>query len=114
MGMLLIGSPQYLARVRPGRTQQAFIIHTGDYICKFSVTIFLPELRLIWFNSLGKNYCPYFYLHLFRSLVKVYCLIFTYVFTNPAFALFKIKTAFINICNKRYCLCKIYMYSFIL
>ena len=46
-------------------------------------------------------------------MIQIYCVILAHSFANTAFVLFKVKTAFINVGNKGYCLSEVYMYGFI-
>ena len=47
-------------------------------------------------------------------MTKIYGVILANSFANTTFLLFKVKAAFINICDKRNCLSKVYMDGFIL
>jgi hypothetical protein len=114
MGMLLVGSTQYLTFVWPGGTHQPFIVHTGYYVLHLSIAIFAPQLRVKYLIARRQNDRPYIYFYLLRLLIKIYGLILTDSFANTAFLLFKVKTAFIYISYQRNCLCEVYMDSFVL
>ena len=114
MGMLLVGRAQDLAFVWPGGAQQPFIIHTGYNVRHPSVAIVAPHLGVKWLKARRQNDRRYFYFDLLRFLLKIYGVIFTDPFANTTFLLFKVKAAFINICDKRNCLRVVYMDGFVL
>jgi hypothetical protein len=114
MGMLQVGSTEYLTLVWSGGAQQPLIVHTGYHVLKLSVPIFLPYLRIKRLKAGSQNDRPYTYFFLFRRLIEIYRLILTYCFANTTFALFKIKTAFIYISDKWNRLSEIYMDCLIL
>ncbi len=114
MGMLLVGSTQYLTLVRPGGAHQPFIVHAGDHVLHLSVTISVPHLRIKWLKARRQNNRPYIYFYLLRRLIEVDGLILTYCFANTTFLLFKVKAAFINIRDKGNGLSEIDMDGFIL
>ena len=113
MGMLLVGSTQYLTFVWTGGAHQPFIVHTGYHVLKLSVAIFIPHLRIKCLNARRQNYCSYFYLYLFRGLIQIDGVILTDSFANTTFLLFKVKTAFIYISDKGNGLSEIDMDGFI-
>jgi hypothetical protein len=114
MGMLLVGSTQYLTFVWPGGAHQPFIIHTGDHVLQLSVAVFIPHLRIKCLNARCQNDCSYFDFYLFRDLAKINGFILTNSFANTTFLLFKVKTAFIDIRDKGNGLSEIDMDGFIL
>jgi hypothetical protein len=114
MGMLLVGSTQYLTFVWPGSAHQPFIVHTGYHVLKLSIAIFIPHLRIKWLKARRQNDRPYIYFYLLRRLIEIYGLILTDCFANTTFLLFKVKTAFINISDKGNGLSEVYMDGFIL
>jgi hypothetical protein len=114
MGMLLVGSTQYLTFVWPGGAHQPFIVHTGYHVLKLSVAIFIPHLRIKWLKARRQNYRPYIYFYLLRRLIEIYGLILTDSFANTTFLFFKVKTAFIYISDKGNGLSEVYMDGFIL
>ena len=114
MGMLLVGSTQYLTFVWPGGAHQPFIVHTGYHVLHLSVAIFIPHLRIKWLNARRQNDRPYFYFYLLRRLIEIDGLILTDSFANTTFLLFKVKTAFIDISDQGNGLSEIDMDGFIL
>jgi hypothetical protein len=114
MGMLLVGSTQYLTFVWPGGAHQPFIVHTGYHVLQLSVAIFIPHLRIERLNTRRQDYCSYFYFYLLGRLIQIDGLILTDRFANTTFLLFKVKTAFINISDKGNGLSEIDMDGFIL
>ena len=114
MGMLLVGSTQYLTFVWPSGAHQPFIIHTGYHVLKLSVAIFIPHLRIKWLKARRQNDRPYIYFYLLRRLIQIYGVILTYSFANTTFLLFKVKTAFIYISDKGNGLSEIDMDGFVL
>jgi hypothetical protein len=114
MGMLLVGSTQYLAFVWPGGAHQPFVVHTGDHVLHLSVAIFIPHLRIKCLNAWRQNDCSYFYFYLFRGLAKINGFILTNSFANTTFLFFKVKTAFIDISDQGNGLSEIDMDGFIL
>jgi len=97
MGMLLVGSTQYLTFVWPGGTHQPFIVHTGNHVLKLSVAISIAHLRIKRLKARRQNDRRYFYFYLLWRLIEIDRLILTDSFANTTFLLFKVKTAFINI-----------------
>jgi hypothetical protein len=73
-----------------------------------------PHLRIKRFKARSENYRRNFYFYLFRLLLKVDGVILTDCFANTTFLLFKVKAAFINICDKGNGLRVVYMDGFIL
>ena len=71
MGMLLVGSTQYLTFVWPGGAHQPFIVHTGYHVLHLFVAIVIPHLRIKRLKARRQNDCSYFYLYLFRGLAKI-------------------------------------------
>jgi hypothetical protein len=114
MGMLLVGSTQYLTFVWPGGAHQPFIVHTGYHVLHLSVAIFIPHLRIKWLKARRQNDPPYIYFYLLRRLIEIYGLILTDCFANTTFLLFKVKTAFIYISDKGNGLSEVYMDGLIL
>jgi hypothetical protein len=114
MGMLLVGSTQYLTFVWPGGAHQPFIVHTGYHVLHLSVAIFAPQLRVKYLIARRQNDPPYIYFYLLRRLIEIYGLILTDSFANTTFLFFKVKTAFIYISDKGNCLSEVYMDGFIL
>jgi hypothetical protein len=114
MGMLLIGSTQYLTLVWSGGAHQPFIVHTGDHILHRTVTIPVPHLGIKWLKARRQNDRPYMYLYLLRRLVQIDGVILTYCFANPTFLLFQVQTTLINIRDKGDGLSEIDMDSFVL
>jgi hypothetical protein len=114
MGMLLVGSTQYLTFVWPGGAHQPFIVHTGYHVLHLSVAIFIPHLRIKWLKARRQKYRPYIYFYLLRRLIEIYGLILTDSFANTTFLFFKVKTAFIYISDKGNGLSEVYMDGFIL
>ena len=114
MGMLLVGSTQYLTFVWPGGAHQPFIVHTGYHVLQLSVAIFIPHLRIKCLNARRQNDRPYIDFNLLRRLFEINGLILTDCFANTTFLLFEIKTAFIDISDQGNGLSKIDMDGFIL
>ena len=114
MGMLLVGSTQYLTFVWPGGAHQPFIVHTGDHVLKLPVAIFSPHLGIKCLKARRQNDRPYIDFHLLRRLIEIDGLILTDRFANTAFLLFKVKTAFIDISDQGNGLSEIDMNGFIL
>jgi len=114
MGMLLVGSTQYLTFVWPGGTHQPFIVHTGYHILHLSVTISIPHLRIKRLKARRQNDRRYFYFYLLRRLIEIDGLILTDSFANTTFLLFKVKTTFIDISDQGNSLSEIDMDGFIL
>jgi len=114
MGMLLVGSSQYLTLVWPGGAHQPFIVHTGYHVLHLSVAIFIPHLRIKCLNARRQNDRSHFYFHLFGRLIQIYGFILTDSFANTTFLLFKVKTAFIYISDQGNGLSEIDMDGFIL
>jgi hypothetical protein len=114
MGMLFVGSTQYLTFVWPGGAHQPFIVHTGNHVLKLSVAIFISHLRIKWLNARRQNDRPYVDFYLLRRLIEIDGLIFTDSFANTTFFLFKVDTAFINIRDQGNRLSEIDMDSFVL
>jgi hypothetical protein len=114
MGMLLVGSTQYLTFVWPGGAHQPFIVHAGDHVLHLSVAISIPHLRIKWLKARRQNDRRYFYFYLLRRLIEIYGLILTDSFANTTFLLFKVKTAFIDVSDKGNGLSEIDMDGFML
>jgi hypothetical protein len=95
--MLLVGSTQDLTFVRPGGAHQPFIVHAGDHVLKLSVAIFVPHLGVKGLDAGRQNDRSYIDLYLLRRLFEIDGLILTDRFANPAFFLFQVKTAFIDV-----------------
>jgi hypothetical protein len=114
MGMLLVGSTQYLTLVWPGGTHQPFIVHAGNHVLHLSVAISISHLRIKWLKARRQNDRRYFYFYLLRRLIEIDGLILTDSFANTTFLLFKVKTAFIDISDQGNGLSEIYMDGFIL
>jgi len=49
----------------------------------------------------ARNNCPHFYFDPFRALIKINGLVLTGTFTNPAFLVFEVETAFIDVSGLR-------------
>ncbi len=81
---------------------------------KLSVAIFFPHFRIKGLKAGRQDYGSYIYLFLLRLLFQIYGVILTYPFADATFLLFKIKTAFIYIGDKRDCLSKVDMDGFVL
>jgi hypothetical protein len=114
MGMLLVGSTQDLALVRPGGTHQPFVVHTGHHILHLSVAISVPHPGVKWLNARRQNDRRYFYFYLLRRLGEIDRLILTDRFANTTFLLFQVKTAFIDISDQGDGLSEVYMDGFVL
>jgi len=114
MGMLLVGSTQNLAFVRPCCAQQTFIVQAGYHVFELSVAILLLRLRIKWFKARRQNDRPYIDFYLLRRLIEIDGLILTDAFTNTTFLLFQVKTAFVDVRNQRNRLSEIDMDGFIL
>jgi len=97
MGMLLVGSTQYLTFVWTGGAHQALIVHTGDHILHLSVAIFIPHFGIKCLNAGRQNDRSYLYFYLFRDLIEINGFVLTDSFANTTFLFFKVKTAFIDI-----------------
>jgi hypothetical protein len=113
MGMLLVGSAQYLAFVGPGGAQQPLVVHTGHHIRNRSVAILALYLGIINIIARTQNDGGNIDAYLLRGLVKVDGVVLTHALTNTAFFLFKVKTAFINIGDQWNGLRKIYMHGLV-
>src|SRR4030042_460640 len=100
MGMLLVGSTQYLTFVWPGGAHQPLIVHAGDHVLHLSVAISIAHLRIKWLKARRQNDRRYFYFYLLRRLIEIDGLILTDSFANTTFLLFKVKTAFIDISDQ--------------
>ncbi len=114
MGMLLVGSTQYLTFIWPGGAHEPFVVHTGDHVLKLSVAIFSPHLRIKWLKARRQNDRPYIDFYLLRRLIEIDGLILTDSFANTTFLLFKVNTAFIDVSDKGNGLSKVDMDGFIL
>ena len=114
MGMLFVGSTQYLTFVWPGGAQQPFIVHTGHHVLKLSVAIFSPNLRIKWLKARRQNDRPYIDFYLLRRLIEIDGLILTDAFANTTFLLFQVNTAFIDIRDQGNGLSEVDMDRFIL
>ena len=86
MGMLLVGSTQYLTCVWPGGAEQPLKVHAGDYVLEVSVVIFLSYLRIKGLNAGRQDDGANVYLSLLRLLVEIDGLILTDCFADPTFA----------------------------
>ena len=64
---------------------------------KFSVTIFIPHLRIERLNARGQNDCPYLHFYFLCRLIQIDGVILTDSFANTAFLLLQVQTAFIDI-----------------
>jgi hypothetical protein len=104
MGVLHVGRAQYLTLEGPGGAQQPFIVHAGDHVLDLSVAIAAPHLGIKWLQAWRQNYRSYLYFYLLRRLLKIDGVILTDAFAYTTFLLFEVKTAVIDICNKRDCL----------
>ena len=111
--MFLVRRSQHLAFVGPGGGQQPFIVHTGDHVLHFSVTIFIFNLRIKRFYTGGKNDRPDVYVYLLGCLTEINCTGLTHASADITFFLFEEKTAFIDIGNEGNCLREVYMDRFI-
>ena len=114
MRVLLVGSAQDLAFVRPGGAHQPFIVKTGDHVLKLSVAIFILHLRIEWFEAGRQNDRPDVDFHLLRRLIQIDGLILADAFANTTFLLFQVKTAFINIRDQGNGLSEVDMDGFVL
>jgi len=114
MGMLFVGSPQYLTFVWPGGAHQTFIVHTGNHVLKLSVAIFISHLRIKWLKAGRQNNRPYIDFYLLRRLIEIDGLILTDAFANTTFLLFQGETASIDIRDQGNRLSEIDMDGFIL
>jgi hypothetical protein len=112
--MLQVGGTQYLAAVCPGGGQQPLKVHTGYYVLKLSVTIFLPHLGIKGLKAGRQNNRPYIYFLLLRLLIQDYGVVFTYAFANTTLPLFQVQTRLVDIRHKRDCLREVYVNRFIL
>jgi hypothetical protein len=114
MGMLLVGSTQYLTFVWPGGAHQPLIVHTGYHVLHLSVAIFISHLRIKCLKARRHDDRRYFYFHLLRCLIEIDGVILTYCFANTTFLLFEVKTAFIYIRDQGNGLSEVDMDGFIL
>jgi len=115
MGMLLVGSTQYLTFVWPGGAHQPFIVHTGYHVLHLSVAIFAPQLRVKYLIARRQNDRPYLYFYRLLLLMKIYGFILTDSSANGTFLALKVKAALrVYISVERNCLGKVYMDGFIL
>jgi len=97
MGMFLVGRTQDLPFVRPGGAHQALIVHAGDHVLQPSVAVIAPRLGVIDLIARRKNDRPDADFNFFRPLSEIDGLVLTDPFTNPAFLLLEVETAFVDV-----------------
>jgi hypothetical protein len=111
--MLHIGRAQNLARVRTGRAEQAFVIHTRYDVCKFAVTIFFFDFRIVRFETgCEQNRADLDFFFLDR-LIEINRFIFADRFADFTLLVFQIETTVVNVRNERNRLGKINVNRFV-
>jgi len=98
--VLPVGRAQDLTFVWPGGAQQPLEVHAGDHVLHLPVAVVAPELGIERFEPGGQKDGADLDLYLLRCLLKIDGVIFTDAFADPAFFLFQIKTAFIDVGNQ--------------
>jgi hypothetical protein len=97
MGMRQVGGAEYLTCVRPRGGEEALIVHAGDYVLELTVMVFCPYLGVEGLEA-GREYdCRDIDLLFLRYLIEVYGLVFTYRFADPAFLLFQVEAALVDV-----------------
>jgi len=114
MGMLLVGSPQYLPLVWPRGRQKPLIVHARYDVGKLSVAILLLDFWIKRLEAGRQNDRPNLYLLLLRCLIQIYCVILAHSLANATLLLFEVQAAFVDIRNKWNCLSEVYMDCLIL
>ena len=114
MGMLFIGSTQYLTFIWPSGAHQPFIVHTGNHVLELSVAILISHLGIKWLKTRRENDRAYIDFYLLRRLIEIDGLILTDSFANTTFFLFQVDTAFIYVSDQGNGLSEIDVDGFIL
>jgi len=114
MGMLLVGGTQYLTFVRPGGAQKPFEVHAGHNVLHPAVAVFVAHLGIERLKAGRQNDGPYVDIDLLRLLLEIDGVVLADVFADAALLLFQVKTALIDIGDKRDGLRKINMDGFVL
>jgi hypothetical protein len=90
-----------LALVGPGRAQQPLEVQAGDDVLHPTVAVFLPHLGIERLKTGRQKDGPDLDIDLLRLLAKIDGVVFADAFADPAFLLFEVKTALIDVSDQR-------------